>query len=46
MVKPLYTFDQLMVKYKKQKADSENQPIKKESLHLLSVKLKIRSKRL
>jgi len=37
-MKKLCTFDKLMAKYKEKKADSENRPLKKKSLHLLSMK--------
>jgi hypothetical protein len=32
VVKPPCTFDRLMAKYKEEKADSKNQPLKKENL--------------
>jgi hypothetical protein len=39
VVRPPCTFDRLMAKYKQEKTDSENRPLKKENLLRLSKKM-------
>jgi hypothetical protein len=40
VVRPPCTFDRLMAKYKQEKADSKNRPLKKENLLRLSEKMR------
>jgi hypothetical protein len=40
MPKPPCTFDRLMAKYKQEKADSQNRPLKKENPHCPSEKIR------